>query len=225
MWGSMQGWKKDVCISVCVWECKTSHGDGWAQANFSQSLLVGKSRPSWPLWLMVCLFHWLFLLHERDSLPVASCTRSSQNSSQGRWCWTSKEYLWSGRAWLPWGQVYAPCAAPHHQELSSGLWKEIIPTRDPPLLRQQPESSTTKVPRLPAAPTEQTLMCHDTHASSSSPTFCSCMASGHNCLFFWGARKHYHFPVWLLSVGCRKPTQKWKASVQSADCFNGKSDL
>lgn len=212
MQGSMLGWKKDVWISVCECECKMNHGDGWAQASFSQSLLVGTSRPSWPLWLMMCLFHWLFLPHEGDSLQVASCTRRSQNSLQGRWCWTSKEYLWSGRTLVPLGPSLCPMCCTVLPSVTSKHWKEILQSQDPLLFRQQHDSSTTKVSWLPAALTEQNLMCYDTDAPSSSPTFCSCIASAHNCLF-WGAGKHYFLPVWLLSVGYRKPTETLNTSV------------
>lgn len=87
-----------VHISLCVCEGKMNHGDGWAQANFSQSLLASLACDV-PISLPIFTFTWRWLF------AGSFMHQASQDSFQGRWCWTSKEEsLWSGRALVP-----SPC--------------------------------------------------------------------------------------------------------------------
>lgn len=173
---------------------------------------------------MMFLFHWLLLPHEGDSLQVASCTRRSQNSFQGRWCWTSKEqYQWSVRplALL----VPSPCP----------MCCIMLPSITFRPLKGDSSNLRSTSPQTAAQKYHSPCSAHRTHSyvlwytcPFLLPSFSSCIVSDHNCniqLFFWGAGKYYFSPVWLFSVGCHKPTKKLNALVQSTDRFNGKSVL
>lgn len=205
---------KKGCAYLCVCYCKMNHEDGWAQASFSQSCLWGHpDLPGLFGWWCACFTDYFY------HMKVTLC-----NSSQGRWCWTSKEYLWSGRTLVPLGpSLCSMCCSMLPRVPFRPLKGDSsnLSSTSPQTAAQKQHHKSTVAP----CSTHRTLMCYDTRTPSSSPTFCSCMASGHNCLFFWGAGKHYHFPVWLLSIGCHQPTKTLKASVWSADCFNGKSVL
>lgn len=170
---------------------------------------------------------------EGDSLLVASCTGTSQNTFQGRRCWTSKDG--EGACSLMPAQVLglspgspgakscAPCAGPHYTVLPSGHGEETLQTWGPLFLWQQQESTGGSRNQL------WCLFLNATICTSPPPRshICSCTIPAPICniIILRINKKTLFFSRLAMQCECHKHTKRSKASIQSTDHFNVKSVL